>query len=186
MLNQSLGIYQLHLAIGLGIVKFGENRETIVSRLGEPDFSEIDEDYKTDYYDFRSLHVQYDYKTLKCVSIQIFPPAKVMYGGLDLLGLKYDEALRWIRAMDFNVEEDENPYGSEFVGHSTQIAMNTKLYAEGAIEALFIFSEGYWPSAEEMEANVKRGVDEVLSKYKPGEAEAELERMMNEPSEIEN
>lgn len=182
MLNQSLNIYELQLIIGLDIVKLGEDRQTVISRLGEPKSSVDGNYYKRDYYAFKSVRLEYDFNTLECVSIEILPPAKVMYGGVDLLSLKYDEALRWVHALDSNVEEDEDPYGYDFVAHTIQIGMNTKLFAEGAIEALIIFSEEYWPSAEEREANIERRVQERLSQTTNEEAKARLEARMNRVS----
>lgn len=179
MLNQLLNIYELKLLVGLDIVKLGEDRQAVISRLGMPDSSEDRNSYKCDYYDVRNIHIEYHYNTLRCVSIEVFPPAKVMCGGLDLLSPKYDEALRWIKAMDSNVEEDDDCYGDGFTAHTVQIGMGTKLYKEGVIESLIVFSAGYWPSAEEREAAVKEYVDAISNKYKPGEAEALLKARMN-------
>lgn len=182
MLNQLLNIYQLQLVVGLDIVKLGESRQIIVSKLGEPDSSEDREYHKTDFYHTREISLEYSYNALKCVSIEIFPHAKVMYGGVDLLSLKYDEALRWIRSLDSNIEEDDDYYGDGFTAHDTQISMGTKLYKEGAIESLMVFSADYWPSAEEREAASQKRVQEIMSRTTEEEAEARLEARMNRVS----
>lgn len=179
MLNQLLNIYQLQFLIGLDIVKLGETRQAVVSRLGEPDSCEDLKYYKTDVYHTRNIHLEYDYETLKCISIEVFPPSKVMCGGVDLMSLKYDEALRWIKTMDSNIEENEDPYGYGFKSHLVQISMGTQLYAEGKIGSLLVFSTGYWPSVEERKAAADQYVEEISNKYKPGEAEAILNAMMN-------
>jgi hypothetical protein len=174
MANRLETIYHLHLGVGINSLKLGINRVLVLGQFGLPDLSRDTGFGIKDFYDDRCLQIEYTYEGL-CVAILVSPPSRLVYQGIDLLSLTWEQALQWVRNLDPNAETDK--YEDEFKSYATQISMSAKLMDDWVVEAVLVFAEDYWPSEKEIRAVIDR---ERAENPLEEDADAFLERIMNQ------
>jgi hypothetical protein len=174
-------VYQLgttyHLSIreGINFLKLGTSRFLVLGQFGLPDLSRDTGYGIKDFYDDRRLQIEYTYEGI-CESILVSPPSSLVYSGVDLLSLTWEQALDFARKSDPDVEIDDD--GEGFTSHSIQIGMSAKLMDDWMVEAVLIFAKDYWPSQEEKRVVSERMLTEDTTTDE--EAEAYLQALMNQ------
>jgi hypothetical protein len=144
--------YDLELGKRVGPINLGANRGEIIGVLGEPDFSRQDplDFYNTDYYDSYCIRVDYRKQDKVCVAVDVYD-SELIYQGTDLLGLKWPKFLSWMRKQDPSIEESD-----EVVSKTLGLSTRAKPMEPLKIESICVFSDGYWPTEEEMQAAADR------------------------------
>jgi hypothetical protein len=148
--------YDLRLKEGVGPINSGMTRQEVRSILGEPRLSSESSLYHTDHYTPIRLHIDYEHGTELCRGIEVLNGAELMFEGEDLLSLRWDNMFRWMLENDSYIDIRGDVYISHKLGISTGPEYNDILEDE-VMATIAMFSDGYWPSEEEMElASQKR------------------------------
>jgi hypothetical protein len=154
--------YELDLGKKVGPIELEMDRQTIVSILGEPDFAREGRKYLKNNYHSKNLYVDYTLDTNICKGIEVFNGAALIYDGVDLLGLRWEQFLQWLQENDPDLEEDVGTYTS----HMLKIAAGPKLDDDSEteiVESIVVFADNYWSSDEERAAAVKKEIEAMPS-----------------------
>jgi hypothetical protein len=153
---EAITSYDLRLKEGVGPINLGMTRQEVRSIFGEPSLSSEDSRHSIDYYTPIRLHIDYDPSTEICKGIEVLNGAELIFNGEDLLSLRWDNMFQWMIENDPYLDMRGDVYISHKLGISTGPEYNEILEDE-VMETIAVFSDGYWPSEEEMElASQKR------------------------------
>jgi hypothetical protein len=173
--------YDLRLKKGVGPIRLGMPRQEIRSILGEPELSRQGSFSLKDLYTSIGLHIDYKPETEICEAIEVLNSVELTYQDGDILSLPWSDMYLWMLENDpeLDVRRDtfishrlgitSGPKFDEYLGHEIQ-------------ESILIFSEGYWPSEEEIRVTARRENDAMptgreltkqlgLEKFFPDEAD---------------
>jgi hypothetical protein len=150
--------YDLRLKEGVGPINLGMTRQEVRSILGEPMLSREDNLYKTDCYTSIRLHIDYERDTEICRGIEVLNGAELLFRGGNILGLLWDNMFQWMLENDPYLDIRDDVYISHELGISTGPEYDEILEDE-VMETIVVFSDGYWPSEEEMELASQKRVD---------------------------
>jgi hypothetical protein len=142
-------IYELRLKEGVGLINLGMTRQEVRSILGEPRLSSEDSLYCADHYTPIRLCIDYDPRTEICKGIEVLNGAELMFDGEDLFNLRWDDMFKWLVDSDPELDVRDEVYISHKLGISTGPEYDEILEDE-VVKTISVFSDGYWPSEEEM------------------------------------
>jgi hypothetical protein len=154
--------YELCLKEGVGPINLGMTRQEVIAILGEPRLSSKDSLYNTDHYTPIRLHIDYEPDTEICRGIEVLNGAKLIFNGEDILSWRWDNMFQWLIDNDPELDVRDDVYISHKLGISTGPEYNENLEDE-VMETIAVFSDGYWPSKEEMTALVLKEIEEMPS-----------------------
>jgi hypothetical protein len=154
--------YDLRLKEGVGPINLGMTRQEVRSIFGEPSLSSEDSLQSIDYYTPIRLHIDYDPDTKICRGIEVLNGAELMFKGEDILSLRWDNMFQWMLENDPYLDIRGDVYISHKLGISTGPEYDEILEDE-IMETIAVFSDGYWPSEEEMEIASQKRVDAMPS-----------------------
>jgi hypothetical protein len=154
--------YDLRLKEGVGPIDLGMTRQEVRSIFGEPSLSSENSLHSIDYYTPIRLHIDYDPDTEICRGIEVLNGAELMFRGEDILSLRWDNMFQWMLENDPYLDIRGDVYISHKLGISTGPEYNEILEDE-VMETIAVFSDGYWPSEEEMEIASQKRVDAMPS-----------------------
>jgi hypothetical protein len=154
--------YDLRLKEGVGPINLGMSRQEVIAVLGEPGLSCENNLYTTDYYTSIRLHIDYESDTEICRGIEVLNGAELMFRGKDILGLLWDDMFNWMLENDPYLDIRDDVYISHKLGISTGPEYNEALEDE-VMETIVVFSDGYWPSEEEMRAARQKRIEAMPS-----------------------
>jgi hypothetical protein len=154
---------EIQLGNELGSIYFGESRTDIIARLGEPNLSRLrSTDFnRTDFYDAYDLKIDYGKETNFCVAVE-FDSTELMVENINLFALSWPQFLDWVQAQDPNVDVQPGELLSKTLG----ISAVAKTGEPSRVETICFFSQGYWPSDEEMDAAIAQIDTEMLYQKK--------------------
>jgi hypothetical protein len=141
--------YDLRLKEGVGPINLGMTRQEVRSILGEPRLSSKYSLYTTDHYTPIRLHIDYESDTEICRGIEVLNGAELMLNGEDILSWRWDDMFQWLVDNDPELDIREDVYISHKLGISTGPEYDEILEDE-VVKTISVFSDGYWPSEEEM------------------------------------
>jgi hypothetical protein len=154
--------YDLRLKEGVGPIDLGMSRQGIISILGEPELSRLGNLSNRDYYTSVGLQIDYDTNTEICKGIEVLNNVELLYQGGNILSLPWDNMFQWMLENDPYLDIREDIYISHRLGITTGPNYDEDLGGE-IQDSILIFSEGYWPSEEEMEIASQKRVDALPS-----------------------
>jgi len=96
----------------------------------------------TDSFDELNLFVNYD-SSFFCEAIEVSTPSEVMFLDRDLLKTPFDQALKWIKELDPDTEEDDLGLTSYKFGFGLY-APDKDDEPHKASEGVIIFRKGYY------------------------------------------
>jgi hypothetical protein len=162
--------YDLRLGVSVGPIRFGESRESIIQKLGEPDLTQVNNLSIEDRYRTIGLYLEYRPSDEACKHVSVLSPAQLIYDGQDLLMLTWPEIIRWLAHLDPKAEQVYEGWESETLG----IAIHPKVNDDGTYKGaalINVFNRQYRATKEEIDAEVKREIDAMPS-------EEECERIL--------
>jgi hypothetical protein len=154
--------YDLRLKEGVGQINLGMNRQEIKSILGEPESSSQGDLSIKDRYTSIGLHICYKLETEICEAIEVLDNVELMFRGGNILDLRWDNMFQWMLENDAYLDVRRGTYISYKLGIAAGPEYDEDLDDE-IQESILIFSEGYWPSEEEMQIASKKRIDAMPS-----------------------
>jgi hypothetical protein len=92
----------------------------------------------------------------------VWYPAQLIHKGEDLLAMTWAEIVRWLGRLDPDAESQGEGWASQKLG----IAIYPKWDHDGSFERvgfINVFDKQFYPSEEEMEADLQRRIDDTPS-----------------------
>jgi hypothetical protein len=175
---KSIYTYELTLGKAVGPIQLGATRAQIIQILGEPEKSRT---YSLSIEDsYRSIGLSLEYRPADglCNHITVWSPSQLMYEGQDLLMLSWYQLEHWFGLLDSEFEAVYDGWQSDKVG----IAIHPKRNEDGSFshaDFINVFDKKFYPSEEEIDAEVQREIDELPSDE---EIAKELWGQFDEPS----
>jgi hypothetical protein len=154
--------YDLRLKERVGPINLGMSRQDVIAILGETGLSCKNNLYTTDYYTSIRLHIDYESDTEICRGIEVLNGAELIFEGEDLLSLRWNSMFEWMLENDPYLDIRDDVYISHKLGISTGPKYDEILEDE-VMETIVVFSDGYWPSEEEMRAARQKRIAEMPS-----------------------
>jgi hypothetical protein len=153
-----------HLTLGKSVenIQFGAPRDSIIQILGEPEETLRRTLSIRDNYYGVGLSVQYRPADELCNHINVWHPAQLIYNGEDLLIMTWAEIVRWLGRLDPDAESQGEGWASQKLG----ISIYPKWDHDGSFEQvdfINVFDKQFYPSEEEMEADLQRRIDDTPS-----------------------
>jgi hypothetical protein len=156
--------YDLRLKESVGPINLGVTRQEVRSILGEPWRSSEDSLHNTDHYTPIRLPIDYEPDTEICRGIEVLNGAELTFRNNNIFDLSWENMYQWMLENDPDLDIRGDRY--TFISHRLGIAAGTShsdSLGEEAIETIVVFSDGYWPSKEEMKARVRKEIEEMPS-----------------------
>jgi hypothetical protein len=178
MKPKTIYTYELTLGKSVGPIQLGSPRSEIIQILGQPEKTIFRTLSIRDNYYGIGLSLEYRPADELCSHITVWSPAQLMYEGKDLLMLSWYQLEDWFGLLDSEFEEVYDGWQSDKVG----IAIHPKRNEDGSFshaDFINVFDKKFYPSEEEIDAEVQREIDELPSDE---EIAKELWGRFDEPS----
>ncbi len=152
--------YGLTLKKSVGEIQFGQSRQSVIQKLGQPDYSDTGVFSISDLYFDLGLSIEYRLSDEACSHITVLSNASLVHEGIDLLRLSRGELMRWMYRLDPTAKEE----GIGFVSNRAGISFYSKLSEDGEeilVDLINVFDPQYQVSDEEIEAEARRQIAEM-------------------------
>jgi hypothetical protein len=170
--------YDLKMGVSVGPIRLGATRSSIIQGLGQPEKTSVHPLSIDDSYRSIGLSLECRPADELCNHITVWSPAQLLYKGKDLLMLPWLQLVRWLTLLDPEAEAVYDGWQSDKVG----IAIHPKRNEDGSFshaDFINVFDKKFYPSEEEIDAEVQREIDELPSDE---EIAKELWGQFDEPS----
>jgi hypothetical protein len=153
--------YEIELGKRVGPIELGMNRQEVISILGEPEYSDDSSLYLTDYYNNSSFSLDYTHDGNIRKGIQVSDSELIYkdnHQDLDLLSLNWEHLFAWMLENDPYLDVNVGT----FISHALKISTSPKLDEKSGVElaeSIVPFTDGYWPSKEEMDIASQRRIN---------------------------
>jgi hypothetical protein len=154
--------YDLKMGESVGPIRFGESRQSLIQKLGQPEKTRTTRLSIKDWYFDIGLSVEYRPSDDACSHITVLSSASLIYEGNDLLRLSWGELVSWLYRLDPAAQEVGLGYESWPAGISIYFKFNEDDSLR-IVDLINAFDPQYRATDEEIAAEVQRQIAEMPS-----------------------
>jgi hypothetical protein len=154
--------YELVIGQSVGPIRFGENRQSLIQKLGHPEDTDTDRLSIKDWYFDLGLSVEYRPSDEACSHITVLSSASLIHEGNDLLRLSWGELVSWLYRLDPQAKE----VGLGLESWPAGISIYSKFNEDDSlriVDLINAFDPQYRATDEEIAAEVQRQIAEMPS-----------------------